>query len=48
MKLDKSIDLILMGFSLVLLLLTGLNDIAVGKSPPDEIAIKGYDTVAYF
>jgi len=48
MKLDTSIDWILTGFSLVLLLLTGLNDIAVGKSPPDEIAIKGYDTVAYF
>lgn len=48
MKLDRSIDLILMGFSIVLLLLTGLNDRAVGNPPSDEIAIKGYDTVAYF
>ncbi len=48
MKSDKSFDLILTGFSLVLLLSTGLNDIAAGKSPPDEIAIEEYDTVAYF
>ena len=48
MKLDKSIDWILAGFSCVLLSLPGLSDKAMGKSPSDEIAIKGYDTVAYF
>jgi YHS domain-containing protein len=48
MILDKSIDWMLMGFSLVFLLSAGLNDRAIGKSPMDEIAINGYDTVAYF
>jgi len=48
LKSRKAIDRILMSFSLVLLLLAGLNDIAIGKSPVDAIAIKGYDTVAYF
>ena len=48
MKSQKVINMILMSFSLVLLLLPGLNNIAVGKSPLHAIAIKGYDTVAYF
>ncbi|MHB8881326.1 MAG: YHS domain-containing (seleno)protein [Thermodesulfovibrionales bacterium] len=37
---------ILMSFSLLVLL--GFGGIAAGKSPADEAAIKGYDTVAYF
>ncbi len=48
MKLQKVTDGILMSFSFVLLLLTGFGGIAVGKSPVDDVAIKGYDTVAYF
>jgi YHS domain-containing protein len=48
LKSQKVINMILMSFSLVLLLLLGLSNIAVGKSPLHAIAIKGYDTVAYF
>jgi YHS domain-containing protein len=48
MKLQKAITGILMSFSFILLLLTGLDGIAVGKSPGHDLAIKGYDTVAYF
>lgn len=41
--------MILISFSLVLFLLPGsINIIAVGKSQLPAIAIKGYDTVAYF
>jgi hypothetical protein len=39
---------ILTSFSLAISLLTVLGDRAIGGSPQDEIAIKGYDTVAYF
>jgi len=48
MKLQKATAGILMSFTFVLILLTGLGGIAVGKSPGDDLAIKGYDTVAYF
>jgi YHS domain-containing protein len=48
MKSRNSVDWILMAFSFVLFLLAGFSDISVGKSLSDEIAIKGYDTVAYF
>jgi len=48
MKLQKTTAGISMSFSFVLLLLTGLGGIAVGKSPGDVLAIKGYDTIAYF
>lgn len=37
-----------MSFSFVLLLLTGLGCIAAGESLVGDVAIKGYDTVAYF
>jgi len=47
MKLLKATDWILMSFSFAILL-TGLGGAAVGKAPMDEVAIKGYDTVAYF
>lgn len=47
MKLQKVSDWILMSFSFVLLL-TGFGGEAVGQSPADDVAIKGYDTVAYF
>ena len=30
------------------MLLAGFGDIAVGKSPAVDVAIKGYDTLAYF
>jgi hypothetical protein len=48
MKLQNTTDIILMSFSSVVLLLTGFGDTAVGTSPADDLAIKGYDTVAYF
>jgi YHS domain-containing protein len=38
----------LMSFTFVLLLLTGLGGIAAATSPAEDVAIKGYDTVAYF
>lgn len=40
-------DGILLSFSFVLLL-TGFGDRAFGKSAVDDVAIRGYDTVAYF
>jgi YHS domain-containing protein len=48
MKSRKTIGRILICFSFVLLLSTGFYGIAAGKSPADDVAIKGYDTVAYF
>ena len=48
MKSQKAIDGILMSFSFVSLLLTGFSGTAIGRSPADDVAIKGYDTVAYF
>lgn len=48
MKSQKKIKMILISISLVLLLLSGLSNIAVGNSPLHSIAINGYDTVAYF
>jgi len=48
MKSREATNRILMGFSLVLLLLTGFSSIAVGESPLTAVAIKGYDPVAYF
>jgi len=47
MKLQKAIDGILVSFSFVFLL-TGFGGIAFGQSLAEDIAIKGYDTVAYF
>ena len=47
MKFQKATDVILMSFSMVLLL-TGFGGVAVGQSSADTVAIKGYDTVAYF
>jgi len=47
MKLQKASDGILMSFLFVFLLM-GLCGIAVGQSPDNAVAIKGYDTVAYF
>ena len=44
----KAIFGILLSFSFVLFLLTGLGGIAVAKSLAGDVAIKGYDTVAYF
>ena len=39
---------ILKCFSFALLLLTGLGGMAAGETPVADVAIKGYDTVAYF
>ncbi len=47
MILQKASDGILMSFSFVLLF-TGFGGVAFGQSPVDDVAIKGYDTVAYF
>jgi YHS domain-containing protein len=44
----KSSNRILKTFSFALLLLTGFGGMAVGDSSAAELAIKGYDTVAYF
>ena len=46
MKLRQASNLVLMFFLLVLL--TGFDGKAMGKSPVDDLAIEGYDTVAYF
>jgi hypothetical protein len=48
MKSLTAVEGILMSFSFVSLLLTGFDGTAIGKSPAHEVAIKGYDTVAYF
>jgi YHS domain-containing protein len=48
MKSQKTFRRIFMSFSFALFLLTGFGNIAIGKSPMDDVAIKGYDTVAYF
>ncbi|WP_319585636.1 YHS domain-containing (seleno)protein [uncultured Desulfobulbus sp.] len=48
MKLPSQIDRISLIFLLTLLLLSGFGGIAAGESPVSDIAIKGYDSVAYF
>jgi YHS domain-containing protein len=48
MKLQNVTKVILMSISFVLLLSTGFGNIAAGQTPPNNLAIKGYDTVAYF
>ncbi len=48
MKSMIAIDRVLMSCSCILLLLTGFGGIAAGQSPAADVAIKGYDTVAYF
>jgi YHS domain-containing protein len=44
----KLINKILVSLLFVLFLWTGFSHIAVGESSEGEVAIKGYDTVAYF
>ncbi len=48
MKLQKTTVGILTSLSFALLLLTGSGGTALGGSTMDDLAIKGYDTVAYF
>ena len=48
MKSPSSTNNILMFFLFAVLLLNGFGGIAVGQSPVVDVAIKGYDTVAYF
>lgn len=48
MKSLKAFDRIVNSFLFVLLLLTGFGERAIGNSLDGEVAIKGYDTVAYF
>lgn len=48
MKSQRVITWILMGLSSILLILTRFGGIAVGNSLVDDLAINGYDTVAYF
>jgi YHS domain-containing protein len=48
MKLLKAADWVLMTFSFVLLVTVFGCSATVRKSPADDAAIKGYDTVAYF
>jgi YHS domain-containing protein len=43
----KTTYMILLGFSFVLLA-TGFGGMAAGNPPESDVAIKGYDTVAYF
>lgn len=47
MKLRKATRRILMSFTFMLLL-AGISGIATGATPEETVAIKGYDTVAYF
>ena len=47
MKLQQATNGILLSVSFVLLL-TGFGGRAVGKSPADDVAIQGYETVSYF
>jgi len=44
----KATSKILISLSFVVLLLAALIGTAIGGSPVDDIAIRGYDTVAYF
>jgi YHS domain-containing protein len=44
----KAINGMLIGFSFLPVLMTGFSDNALGKSSTDDVAIMGYDTVAYF
>jgi YHS domain-containing protein len=48
MKSRKSIDRIVRSFLFLLLLLTGFEERAMGNLLDSDMAIKGYDTVAYF
>jgi len=48
MKLQNATGALIISFSFALLLVTGLGGTAVGQSPTDNLAIKGYDTVEYF
>jgi hypothetical protein len=48
MKSWKAINRMFMGFSFVLSILTGFGGSAAGEPPAGDLAIKGYDPVAYF
>ncbi|MBI5895701.1 MAG: YHS domain-containing protein [Desulfobacterales bacterium] len=48
MNSHKATVIFFMGFSIVLFLLAGSGCKATGKTAGDDLAIKGYDTVAYF
>jgi YHS domain-containing protein len=48
MKSQESINRTMKGFIIILLLLTGFGEVAMGELSGSDIAIKGYDTVAYF
>jgi YHS domain-containing protein len=48
MKSQEAIDRIVKSFFIVLLLLIGFGEVAMGNLLDSDIAIKGYDTVAYF
>jgi YHS domain-containing protein len=45
---QEAINRIVKSFFIVLLLLTGFGEVAMGNLLDSDIAIKGYDTVAYF
>ena len=48
MKLQNAIEGILMSFTFVVVLVAGFGGIAAGQAPTGDVAIKGYDSVAYF
>jgi len=48
MKSPNSNNGFFISISFALLLLTGFGGVAAGESPVGDVAIKGYDTVAYF
>lgn len=48
MKSSSAANKILLFFFFTLLLLYGFDGVAAGQSPGGDVAIKGYDTVAYF
>ena len=48
MKLQNASEVILMSLSSLVLLLTAISGADAGTLPKDDLAIKGYDSVAYF
>jgi YHS domain-containing protein len=48
MRSRKEINKLLLGIAFVILLVNGFGGSAFGQSPANDVAIKGYDTVAYF
>jgi YHS domain-containing protein len=48
MKMQKSTGMILLRFVAIIFFIAGIGSVTSGTSSADPLAIKGYDTVAYF